>query len=318
MDNANSKEYLDKIRVQVIENLKRTAFAPSVQMTDVPREPLVDGMDDEGDAILDDLDEDENKDKRFTRRRFDQYVEKDGELSESEDEEEAAANGVRPQQNGLKRRNQVNYRTLDLESGVESGVVTPREESSMPDEEPALADKMEDVQDSAAQEKQTSEPPTRPESTAELDDAAATEPNGAPGSDAEDALMDEEEPKDEEQEEMEGDEERAATPITSNGVTGPHDTDVDTTMEEAPETLSMEPPVPSGSPGQGTPPRTPESAARSPQVANPPAEPESHTEDNDNRHNSGDDETQHGTNATSPVATDTDNPMAESSTAQNG
>lgn len=135
MDNANTKEYLDKIRSQVIENLKRTAFAPSVQMTDVPREPLVEGMDDEADAILDDLDEDENKDKRYTKRRFDQYIEKSGELSDSEDEEELAANGVR-RQHVAKRRNHANYRHLDVaDSGVESGIATPREASSVPDED---------------------------------------------------------------------------------------------------------------------------------------------------------------------------------------
>ncbi|KAE8133049.1 hypothetical protein BDV38DRAFT_259498 [Aspergillus pseudotamarii] len=135
MDNANTKEYLDKIRAQVVENLKRTSFAPSVQMTDVPRDPLVEGMDDEADAILDDLDEDENKDKRFTKRRFDQYVEKPGELSDSEDEEENAANGVRRQPGIMKRRNQVNYRNLDVESGLESGIATPAEASSVPDDD---------------------------------------------------------------------------------------------------------------------------------------------------------------------------------------
>ncbi|KAE8360034.1 hypothetical protein BDV27DRAFT_46397 [Aspergillus caelatus] len=135
MDNANTKEYLDKIRAQVVENLKRTSFAPSVQMTDVPRDPLVEGMDDEADAILDDLDEDENKDKRFTKRRFDQYVEKPGELSDSEDEEENAANGVRRQPGVMKRRNQVNYRNLDVESGLESGIATPAEASSVPDDD---------------------------------------------------------------------------------------------------------------------------------------------------------------------------------------
>ena len=107
MDNANSYEYLEKIKVQVLENLKRTTFAPSVQMTDVPPDPP--GMDDEADAILDDLDEDENKDKRHTKRRWEKYVEKEGELSESEDEEENNNNGVRRQLNVRKRRNLMDY-----------------------------------------------------------------------------------------------------------------------------------------------------------------------------------------------------------------
>lgn len=148
MDNANTKDYLDKIRSQVVENLKRTSFAPSVQMTDVPRNPILDGMDDEADDVLDDLDEDENKDKRFTQRRFDQYVEKPGELSESEDEEENAANGVRRQPNAFRRRNQTNYRNLDpADSGLDSGIATPQEASSVGDADmdSALDTKMTDA-----------------------------------------------------------------------------------------------------------------------------------------------------------------------------
>lgn len=126
MDNANSPEYLEKIRIQVIENLKRTTFAPSVQMTDVPRDP--EGMDDEADALLDDLDEDENKDTRYTKRRWDKYVEKDGELSDSEDEDENEANGVRRQPQAHKRRNMMDYQNslaLPDDKEPESGAATP-------------------------------------------------------------------------------------------------------------------------------------------------------------------------------------------------
>ncbi|KAG5437990.1 hypothetical protein PCANB_000337 [Pneumocystis canis] len=38
MQNMNSKEYLEKIKVEVLKNLSRTRFAPSVQMQDVPRD----------------------------------------------------------------------------------------------------------------------------------------------------------------------------------------------------------------------------------------------------------------------------------------
>lgn len=110
MDNANTPDYLSKIKIQVIENLKRTTFAPSVQMNDVPRDP--EGLDDEADAILDDADEDENKDSRWTKRRWDKYVEKEGELSESEDEEENERNGVRRQPGTRKRRNMMDYQNL--------------------------------------------------------------------------------------------------------------------------------------------------------------------------------------------------------------
>lgn len=123
MDNANSREYLEKIKTQVIENLKRTAFAPSVQMTDVPRDP--EGMDDEADAILDDMDEDENKDSRYSKRRWDKYVEKDGELSESEDEDEAERNGVRKQAGQPKRRNLMDYHNVNAPTDMDSAAVTP-------------------------------------------------------------------------------------------------------------------------------------------------------------------------------------------------
>lgn len=123
MDNANSPEYLEKIKAQVIENLKRTTFAPSVQMTNVPRDP-----DEDPDNILDDLDEDEHKDQRYTSRRWDKYVEKDGELSESEDEDENENNGVRRQPGVRKRRNIMDYQNADAvmeDADLPSGAVSP-------------------------------------------------------------------------------------------------------------------------------------------------------------------------------------------------
>lgn len=172
MDNANTKDYLDKIRSQVVENLKRTAFAPSVQMTEVPRNPLLEGMDDEADDVLDDLDEDENKDKRFTQRRFDKYVEKPGELSDSEDEEENAANGVRRQPNAFRRRNQTNYRNLGLtDSGLDSGMATPQEASSVGDGD----------LDSAMDTKMTDAPRTEPDAVAA---AVAAPETATPATDA--------------------------------------------------------------------------------------------------------------------------------------
>jgi histone deacetylase 1/2 len=83
MDNMNSYDYLEKIKVKIFENLKETTFAPSVEMQDVPRGF---GMDDDDEAMLDDLDEDENPDVRNTERRADRHVEASGELTESDDE----------------------------------------------------------------------------------------------------------------------------------------------------------------------------------------------------------------------------------------
>ena len=127
MENANNVDYLEKIKKQVIENLKRTTFAPSVQMTDVPRDP--DGMDDEADAILDDRDEDENMDQRHTKRRWDKYVEKEGELSESEDEEENQRNGIRRQNHTQKRRNIMDYQNPNAVSDDEKAVNRTRKGS---------------------------------------------------------------------------------------------------------------------------------------------------------------------------------------------
>lgn len=286
MDNANSKEYLDKIRIQVIENLKRTAFAPSVQMTDVPRGPLLDGMDDEADAILDDLDEDENKDRRFTKRRFDQYIEKEGELSDSEDEEELAANGIRPQPGVLKRRNQVNYRNLNGgDSGADSGLVTPREESSLPDEDAGLDEKMEDAEEVEAeaeaeaemQDKGTpspEEPATRSESRMDADDVSISEQNEVTA--APDAA-DEEEPS------------TSAPLSTRESIVQDTTADMDTMMDDAPPeepttttttTTTMEAPnVPEEEPRTTTTPPRKSSAADAPPPAalpaatSPPAQP---------------------------------------------
>ena len=126
MDNANSKDYLEKIKIQVIENLKKTAHAPSVQMTDIPRTTIMGGTD-EDDAELDDLDEDENKDTRHTQRRWDAQIQRDDELDESDDEEEARANGVRPQNGTIKRRNIMDYQNANAASDIEmdSGAATP-------------------------------------------------------------------------------------------------------------------------------------------------------------------------------------------------
>ena len=38
MENMNSKEYLHKLKTKIIENLRHTQFAPSVQSHDVPRD----------------------------------------------------------------------------------------------------------------------------------------------------------------------------------------------------------------------------------------------------------------------------------------
>ncbi|KAL9040498.1 MAG: hypothetical protein Q9214_004462 [Letrouitia sp. 1 TL-2023] len=128
MDNANSQEYLEKIQHQVIENLKRTTtHAPSVQMTDVPRDSV--GINDDDDAALDDEDEDTHPDQRKTKRTWEQHIEKDNEYeSDSEDEEENEAHGVRRQPGvggNKKRRNILDYRNPDAAMDDEEMLSAP-------------------------------------------------------------------------------------------------------------------------------------------------------------------------------------------------
>ncbi|KAI0105946.1 hypothetical protein F4814DRAFT_429984 [Daldinia grandis] len=120
MENANSPEYLEKIKNQLIENLRRTAHAPSVQMQDVPRHSLG-AMSDEEEAELDDLDEDENKDVRMSQRQWEQRIERDNEYEESDNEDLDKANGVH--RNGSTRRPFIEYRNSDVEA--DSGAATP-------------------------------------------------------------------------------------------------------------------------------------------------------------------------------------------------
>ncbi len=126
MENANSYEYLEKIKIAVIENLKRTAHAPSVQMQDVPRQSL--GMSDDQDAELDDRDEDENKDVRMTQRQWEKRVERQDEYEESDDEDMARSNGVYKPGGGSLQ--ETSYRNLSKEDDtmeIDSGVATPAE-----------------------------------------------------------------------------------------------------------------------------------------------------------------------------------------------
>lgn len=104
MDNANSKQYLERTTASLIESLRNTAHAPSVQSTEVPRVAL-DGRAEEDDDILDDMDVDDNPDVRMTQRQHDQKITRDDELYESDDESHAAAIGVLRQNGVPKNRN---------------------------------------------------------------------------------------------------------------------------------------------------------------------------------------------------------------------
>jgi histone deacetylase 1/2 len=104
MDNLNTPEYLRKIKNSVIENIRRTCAAPSVQATDVPRASLLNGLNnganrdedadpeanadiDDMDAADDDADADANPDVRRTRRQRDRAVARGDEFEDSDDED---------------------------------------------------------------------------------------------------------------------------------------------------------------------------------------------------------------------------------------
>ncbi|KAL2015876.1 hypothetical protein VTK56DRAFT_4673 [Thermocarpiscus australiensis] len=164
MENANSYEYLEKIKIAVIENLKKTAPVPSVQMQDVPREGL--GMSDEQEDELDDLDEDENKDVRMTQRQWEKRVERQDEFEESDDEGMARANGVyKP--NGRSRQ-ETDFGKGDDTMELDSGIATPAEQAAE-----ATADNDETMIDEAQVDEAQAEA-----AQAEAEKQAATEPNG--------------------------------------------------------------------------------------------------------------------------------------------
>ncbi|KAI0823012.1 histone deacetylase [Trametes gibbosa] len=82
MDDMNSPEYLDRVKNIVLEHLRHVGGPPSVQMTDVPRMPIDEIVEDDPDEDMDDP-----NDRRPTRQ-LDARRQADGELSDSDDEGE--------------------------------------------------------------------------------------------------------------------------------------------------------------------------------------------------------------------------------------
>ncbi|KAE8234446.1 hypothetical protein CF326_g508 [Tilletia indica] len=101
-EDHNSREYLDKIKVQVFENLRNTNFAPSIQGHIEPRLPRDEMMDDEDDMMREgpsDPDVRASKDAASRERR----IQRDGELSDSEDEGDDGRRNI-SSFGGLRRR----------------------------------------------------------------------------------------------------------------------------------------------------------------------------------------------------------------------
>ncbi|EFQ25756.1 histone deacetylase domain-containing protein [Colletotrichum graminicola] len=138
MENSNSFEYLEKIKAAVIDNLRHTQPAPSVQMQDVPRQPFG-GMTDEEEAELNDMDEDEHPDERMTQRRWEQRTRNEAEFEDSDDEDMDEANGMTRPRNA-KKRTFGDYRQTDrdADSGAPSPVNGAPEGEEAPNAEPIV------------------------------------------------------------------------------------------------------------------------------------------------------------------------------------
>lgn len=85
MDNLNSPEYLEKIKISVIENIRRTGKG-SAEQINVPG-----SVGDEEEDEADDEDNDLNPDTRITQRMRDAHIERDDEFySDNEMEDQAS------------------------------------------------------------------------------------------------------------------------------------------------------------------------------------------------------------------------------------
>lgn len=95
MEDLNTREYLEKIKIQVFESLRNSGFAPSVQGHEEPRlahDLALEDVDDDGD--------DPNFRAGRSQRERDGRIQKDGEISDSEDEGEGGRRDRRDHSNG--------------------------------------------------------------------------------------------------------------------------------------------------------------------------------------------------------------------------
>jgi histone deacetylase 1/2 len=107
MENANSHDYLHKIKTAVIDNIRRTG-KPSVEaFLETPATAFHRGLESDDEDEEDDLDADTHPEKRMTQRQRDEQIEHPGELYDASDDEEYKESlGVR-RQPGVKRRRNI-------------------------------------------------------------------------------------------------------------------------------------------------------------------------------------------------------------------
>ena len=105
MENANSHDYLHKIKSTVVDNIRRTGKPSTEAFATIPDNPAGLTNTDEDSDAEDDLDQDLNPDSRSTQRQLDRRIEHEGELyDESDDEEYKNGLGVRAQPGKQRRR----------------------------------------------------------------------------------------------------------------------------------------------------------------------------------------------------------------------
>jgi len=105
MNDLNTREYLDRVKRIVLENLRHIGGPPGIQMTEVPRIE----RDDEDDEMDEDL---TDPDERRPQHALDARIQRDGELSDSDDEGEGGRRHRkdRRQRSGSPRNPENGYR----------------------------------------------------------------------------------------------------------------------------------------------------------------------------------------------------------------
>ncbi|KAJ1940781.1 histone deacetylase [Kickxella alabastrina] len=131
VDNANSPEYLDRMRSQVLQNIERTRFAPSVQMQDVPRDVDRDTVDE--DAL--------DPDERMPETARDQLVVPDTEMYEAD------SMGMRDNtRDNTKVINEETNNTMSVDNDEPSAVHDADADVEMEDAQPKSKAKIESDQ----------------------------------------------------------------------------------------------------------------------------------------------------------------------------
>jgi histone deacetylase 1/2 len=183
MENANSHDYLHKIKSTVVDNIRRTGKPSTEAFATIPNNPMT-NTDEDSDAE-DDLDADLHQDVRSTPRQLDRRIEHEGELyDESDDEEYKNGLGVRAQPGKQRRRitddpnpNAAKPDSLDKLQALDDlngdSAISTRQTSRAASDTPAPADQP--ATDDGDVEMDDAEAPT----TAEAAPAAAADTSGS-------------------------------------------------------------------------------------------------------------------------------------------